>query len=483
MPSEEFHKIMAGMREREKRLYDDLAALEDESRQVIKDHRELLVAIENDQGPTRPPQHPVTEALNAFHSTQFVGPPAAASGAEAQPVEDEDSLFVPEDAANVEGAGNAGNSSFIFENAEESSFVPGNAEEFVFIHDNTEEAEQSHFVPQDAGNSLFMPDDARIDEPTTKPPPRPKRRVTFSDAPDTVFGAMSPAENLGSGDFNNTETSAVQSPSGDAHIGDNEPVYTVSAPVGLNDGNVNATQESLPLPVTSEDADMSFDDTNMNFNEPIYSAFAPISSEDGHVNAAQESPAFPVNPDDTIMGFDQPIYTGNRCPTKRVRHSARTSTSMHNTGFAPTLPDNKPASDPQGFAGTYNHQDLVNTYNAQNLAGTYNPQDLVGDYNSQDFNGSYIPQDYMSNYDPNIPAGGPIEPWQQEQYNNMTAESKMPDHVDHHFVCPYPDCGKLYVNSVDVEQHLKHHHPDWALIKDAVVASDTPNVFYLPDNW
>ncbi|KEQ58634.1 uncharacterized protein M437DRAFT_69786 [Aureobasidium melanogenum CBS 110374] len=489
MPSEEFHRIMADLREREKRLYDNLAALEGEGRAVVRDHRELLVAIENDQGPTHPPQHPVAEALNAFHSTQFVEPPAVASGAEVQPVEDEDSLFIP---------GESG----------ESRRVSGNAEESLFISESAEDALPS---PQHAKNSLSVPEDTRIEEPTADPRPRPKRRVTFSDAPDTIFGAMSPFANFGSGDAANTdELLPVQSPSGDAHINDNEPVYignrhavkrarhffrtsTLMPSSGLTPtvtqhDHVNATQESLPPPVTS-------DDTNMSFEEPVYNgirrpskrvrhfsrtstlmpcpAFATIASEDDHVNAARESPTLPINAHDTMMGFDQPIYAGNRRPVKRVGHSSRTSILMHNTGFTPNLPDNKPASDPQSFVGTYDHQDLVKDYNVQNLAGIYNPQDFDNNYNAQDFAGSYNPPDYTSNYDPNIPAGGLVQPWQGEQYNDMTAESKLPDHGNSHFVCPYPDCGKLYVDSVDVEQHLKHHHPDWALIKDAVTASDS----------
>lgn len=502
MPSEEFHRIMADLREREKRLYDNLAALEEEGRAVVRDHRELLVAIENDQGPTHPPQHPVAEALNAFHSTQFVESPAAAAGAEAQPVENGASLFAPEHARN----------------AEESPFIPGDSGE---SHPISENVEESLFVPEGAGDalpnpqhaesSLLIPEDARLEETTANPRPRPKRRVTFSNAPDTIFGAMSPSPNLGPRDVTNTdEPLLVQSPSGDAHIGDNEPVYTGKqdavkralhsfrtstlmpssglTPAVIQHDHVNSTQESLPPPVTSED-------TNMSFEEPVYNgnrrpskrarrfsrtstlmpcpAFAPISSEDGYVNAAQESPTLPINPDNTIMGFDQPIYTGNRRPVKRAPHSPRTSALMRKTGFTSTLPDNKPASDPQDFTRAYNHQDLVNNYNAQNLAGIYNPQDFDNNYNAQDFAGSYNPQDYTSNYDPNIPAGGLVRPWQGEQYNDMTAESKLPDNVDSHFVCPYPDCGKLYVESVDVEQHLEHHHPDWALIKDAVTASDS----------
>ncbi|KAG9762466.1 hypothetical protein KCU73_g1904, partial [Aureobasidium melanogenum] len=457
MASEEFHKIMADLREREKRLNDNLAALEDESRAYIRDHRELLVAIENDQGPTRPPQHPVAEALNTFHSTQWVGPPAVPSGDGTQPVEDEDSLFVPE---------NAGNSLSIPENAGEPLFVPDNAED-----------------------SLFVPEDARVDEPVVEPPPRPKRRVTFSDAPVTILSATSPSENVGFGDPSKADESfPLLSPSNDVNIGYNQPTYTGSAPVEPEDGNVNATvatQESLAFPATS-------DDTNMGFDPPVYTASNPISSENGHVNTAQESFTLPVTPDDTVMGFDQPIYTGNRRTSKRARHSSRTPRLMLNTGFTPTLPDNKPATDPQEFVGTYDPQNFAGAYNPQNLAdihnpqdfvGTYNPLDLAGTYNSQDFPGAYNPQDFVNSYSPGIPTGGPIEPWQGGEYHDMTAESELPDRVDSHFVCPYPDCGKLYVNSGDVEQHLEHNHPDWALIKDAVIASDTPNVLSLPEHW
>ncbi|KAG9666033.1 hypothetical protein KCU87_g10043, partial [Aureobasidium melanogenum] len=427
MASEEFHKIMADLREREKRLNDNFAALEDESRAYIRDHRELLVAIENDQGPTRPPQHPVAEALNTFHSTQWVGPPAVPSGDGTQPVEDEDSLFVPE---------NAGNSLSIPENAGESLLAPDNAED-----------------------SLFVPEDARIDEPVVEPPPRPKRRVTFSDAPVTILSATSLSGNVGFGDPSKADESfPLLSPSNDVNIGYDQPTYTGSAPVDPEDGHVNATQESLTFPVT-------YDDTNMGFDPSVYTAFDPISSENGHVNTAQESFTLPVTSDDTVMGFDQPIYTGNRRPSKRARHSSRTPRLMLNTGLTPTLPENKPATDPQEFVGTYDPQDF---------AGAYNPQDSVGFHN---------PQDFADTYDPRIPTGGPIEPWQSGGYVDMTAESKLPDHVDSHFVCPYPDCGKLYVNSGDVEQHLEHDHPDWALIKDAVIASDTPNVLNLPENW
>ncbi|KAG9516487.1 hypothetical protein KCV07_g6784, partial [Aureobasidium melanogenum] len=446
MASEEFHKIMADLREREKRLNDNLAALEDESRAYIRDHRELLVAIENDQGPTRPPQHPVAEALNTFHSTQWVGPPAVASGDGTQPVEDEDSLFVPE---------NAGNPHSIPENAENSHSIPENAGEPLFVPDNAED-------------SLFVPEDARVDEPVVEPPPRPKRRVTFSDAPATILGATSPSENVEFGDPSKADESfPLLSPSNDVNIGYDQPTHTGSAPVDPEDGHVNATQEIPTFPVTS-------DDTNIGFDLPVYTAFDPISSENGHVNTAQESFTLPVASDDTVMDFDQPIYTGNRRPSKRARHSSRTPRLMLNTGFTPALPDNKPATDPQEFVGTYDPQNFVGTYDPQDFAGAYNPQNSVGFHN---------PQDFADTYDPRIPTGGPIEPWQSGGYVDMTAESKLPDHVDSHFVCPYPDCGKLYVNSGDVEQHLEHDHPDWALIKDAVIASDTPNDVSLPENW
>ncbi|KAG9606292.1 hypothetical protein KCU77_g185, partial [Aureobasidium melanogenum] len=461
MASEEFHKIMADLRAREKRLNDNLATLEEESRAYIRDHRELLVAIDNDQGPTRPPQHPVAEVLNTFHSLQVVGPPAVASRTEAQPAEDEDALSIPED-------------------AKESPFVPENAEELLSVPENAEEL-------------LFVPEDVRIDEPVVKPPPRPKRRVTFSDAPATIFGAISPSENVEFGDPDKTdEPLPLMSPSNDVNIGYDQPTYAGkrrpskrprqsirtsalkpcpgSAPIDPEDGHVNAAQKSLTSPVTS-------DDTNMGFDQPVYTgdkrpfkrarhfcrtstlmlcpAFNPISSEVGHVNTAQESFTLPVTSNNTIMGFDQPIYTGNRRPSKRARHSSKTSTLMLGTGFTPTLPDNKPATDPQDFVGTYN---------PQNLAGTYKPQPFIGTYN---------PEDFVNSYDPPVRAGGPIEPWQSEDYVDITAESKLPDHVDSRFICPYPDCGKLYTNFVEVEGHLEHDHPDWALIKDAVIASDS----------
>ncbi|KAG9759668.1 hypothetical protein KCU73_g3270, partial [Aureobasidium melanogenum] len=459
MASEEFHKIMADLREREKRLNDDFAALEDESRAYIRDHRELLVAIENDQGPTRPPQHPVAEALNTFHSTQWVGPPAVPSGDGTQPVEDEDSLFVPE---------NAENSLSIPENAEDSFSIPENAEN---LHSIPENAGESLFVPDNAEDSLFVPEDSRIDEPVVEPPPRPKRRVTFSDAPATILGATFPSENVEFGDPTRTDESlTLLSPSNEVNIGYEQPAYTDSAHVEREDGHVNATvatQESLAFPATS-------DDTNMGFDPSVYTAFDPISSENGHVNTAQKSFTLPVTSDDNIMGFDQSIYTGNRRPFKRARHSSRTPRLMLNTGFTPALPDNKPATDPQEFVGTYDPQNFAGAYNSQDFPGAHNPQDLVGFHN---------PQDFADTYDPRIPTGGPIEPWQSGGYVDMTAESKLPDHVDSHFVCPYPDCGKLYVSSGDVEQHLEHDHPDWALIKDAVIASDTPNVLSFPKDW
>ncbi|KAH0346165.1 hypothetical protein KCU83_g7495, partial [Aureobasidium melanogenum] len=393
------------LREREKRLNNNLATLEEESRAYIRDHRELLVAIENDQGPTRPPQHPVAEALNTFHSLQVVGSPAVASRTKAQPAEDEDSLFIPED-------------------AKESPSVPDNAE-------------QSLSVPGNAEKSLFVPEDVRIDEPIVKPPPRPKRRVTFSDAPATILGATSPSENVEPGDPSNTdEPFPFLSPSEDVNIGYDQPEYTGSTPIDPKDGHVNDTQESLTFPVTS-------DDTIMGFDQPVYTAFNPIRSEDGHVSTAQESFTLPVTSDDTIMGFDQPIYTG----------------------FIPTLPGTEPALDAHEFVGSYD---------PQNLAGTYNPEDFAG---------AYDPQNLVNSYDLPLPAGGSIEPWQGGEYHDTTAESKLPDHVDSHFVCPYPDCGKLYTNFVEVEGHLEHDHPDWALIKDAVIASDTPNDLSLLENW
>lgn len=292
MPSEEFYRIMADLREREKRLYDNLAALEEEGRTVVRDHRELLVAIENDQGPTHPPQHPVAEALNAFHSTQFVESPAAAAGAVAQPVGDEDSFFVPGDA----------------EDDEESLFVPGNSGESRHVSKN---AEESLFVPESAGDalpdpqhaesSLFIPEDARLEETTANLRSRPKRRVTFSDAPDTIFGAMSPPSNLGSGDVTNTdEPLPVQSPPGDAQIGDNEPVNTGNRHAVKRARHSFRTSTLMPSP-----------------------GLTPAVTQHDHVSAIQESFAPPVTSDDTNMNFEEPVYNGNRRTSKRARHFSR----------------------------------------------------------------------------------------------------------------------------------------------------------------
>lgn len=347
MANEEFQKTMADLREREKRLNGNLAALEEESRAYARDHRELLLAIERDQGPTRPPQHPVAEALNTFHSTQVVLPSAVVSGAEAQPTNDEDSLFVPED--------------------------------------------------------------PRVDESTAVDPPRPKRRVTFSDAPATILGGMTPSQHQEAANIHSTnEPAPVQSLPNDVNMGYNQPVYTGERRPVKRARHSFRTPALMPCP-----------------------GFTPISSEDGPVNTPDQSLPVPVTSSDTNMGVDKPIYTGDWRPLKRARHPFGTSKLMLNTGFTPILPDNKPTLDPPGC-------------------------DFVGTYNPDDF----------STYDPSIPAVGPIEPFQSAEFDHMDAET---DEFVPNFVCPYPDCWKLYVTSDDVEEHLKHDHPDWALIKDTVI--------------
>lgn len=156
--------------------------------------------------------------------------------------------------------------------------------------------------------------------------------------------------------------------------------------------------------------------------------FTAISSEAEAVNDPDGFLSVPVPSSDANLGVETPIYTGDRRPVKRARHSSRTLKLTLNTGFTPIMPDNKPALDPQDFVDTYKPDDF----------GTY---------------------------DPSIPIDGPIEPFQSTEFDQMDAETDdfVPD-----FVCPYPDCWKLYATSDDVEEHLKHGHPDWALIKDTI---------------
>lgn len=346
MANEEFKKIMATLREREERLNSNLAALEEESRAYARDHRELLLAIERDQGPSRPPQHPVTEALNAFHSTQVFIPSAVASESEAQPAADEDSLFVPENAC--------------------------------------------------------------VDDSTAVDAPRPKRRVTFSDAPATIMGGMTPSQHQ------RQETA-----------------------------NVNCTDEPTPLRSLPDDVSMGYDQpVSTGERRPIKRArhsigtsalmphpgFTSTSSEAEAVKDPDDPRSVPVPSGDTNLGVETPVYTGDRRPFERARHSSRTLKLTLNTGFTPIMRDNKPALDPHDFIDTYNPVDF----------GTY---------------------------DSSNPIDGPIEPLESTEFDHMSVgtDDFLPD-----FVCPYPDCWKLYATSDDVEEHLRHDHPDWALIRDTV---------------
>lgn len=360
MANEEFQKIMADLRARQNRLNDDLAALEDESRAYARDHGELLLAVERDQGPTRPRQHPVAEALNTFHSTQVVFPSAVVPGAEAQPSVDE--------------------------------------------------------------NSLFVPEDAPIDEPAAVSPSRPERRVTFSDAPATIMGGLTPSENLEVGDINSTdEPAAVQSTPNDANMGYDQPVYT-----GKQRSFKHARHSLRTAPLM------------------LCPGFTPVSSEDGPVNTPDQFVPVPATSDETNMSVDRPSYTGDRRPFRCAQHSSRTSRLMRDPGFTPTMPDSEPTPDPQDVVGTH---DL----------------DLFGAHDLEAF-GAY-PEAFPT-YDPSISAGGPLDPFQGAENNNMSVDAN----IDvPNFVCPYPDCWKLYITANDMEEHLKHDHPDWALIKDTVV--------------
>lgn len=359
MATEEFQKIMADLREREKRLHENLATLEEDSRAFARDQRELLIRIENDQGPTRPPQHPVADTLNTFHSTQSVVPPTAAPGTEVQPAEDEDSLFVPEDAC--------------------------------------------------------------IDEPTAVPRPRPKRRVTFADTPAIINSSMSPSGNLEAGIVRNTDESLpLQPTSNDANVGIDQPIYTGEPRLAKHARHFFGTLALMPC-----------------------SGFTPVNPGDGQVDAAHAPPAFPTASDDPNMDIDNPSYTGNRRPSRRARHFPRTSALVLNTGFTPIMPDNKPAFDPQEFFGSHNYENFV---------GTQHPENFVG------------------SHDPFMPAGDLVEPSQNGDYSQIEAEA---NEIDSHFICPYPDCWKLYVNSKDVEAHLIHDHPDWALVKDTIVDTNS----------
>jgi hypothetical protein len=80
------------------------------------------------------------------------------------------------------------------------------------------------------------------------------------------------------------------------------------------------------------------------------------------------------------------------------------------------------------------------------------------------------PHNFVDTYDPRVPAGGPIMPLRQEEYEGLNARA---DEVDTHFVCPFPGCENMYSSSSGVDRHLRRDHPDWALIKDQVIGPNS----------
>ncbi|KAK5999398.1 hypothetical protein QM012_005523 [Aureobasidium pullulans] len=368
MANQNIQQIMADLRAREKRLSNNLAALEEESKAFARDQRELLLAIERDEGPTLPPQHPVAEALNTLHSTQIVEPPAMASEPGLQAFE-----------GGVQPA--------------EDDIQP--AEEDV---------------------SLFVLEDAHVDESAVIPLSQPKRRVTFSDATATILSGKTPREDQDIEDIGGTEESfSFQPLPTDAETGTNQPVYTGERRPAKRARHSSRTSELMPC-----------------------AGFTPITSKNDHIEATQDSLPVPVISDDINMVVDKPLYTGDTRPSRRVRYSSRSAILMLSTGFTPTLPDPKPATYPDDLVAAHASEDLFTNDGLSDIIGTY---------------------------DPRLVADAPGEVVQTEQDNGMTAETVQ---AESQFVCPYPDCWKLYASSNDVEKHLEHDHPDWALIKYTV---------------
>jgi hypothetical protein len=190
MATEEFQQIMARLRAREQDLNETFAAAEEEFRDYAHDHRNFIAAVEADQGTTPVTQHPVTEALNAFSSTQVVAAPAPTSDTDVPMDDAEESLFIPQNP------------------------VPGSDTDAKMT---------------DTGRSLSL----LVELPTNElsslllPQSRPKRRVTFADSATVIAGMTSSPGTSEHGQQSSTaESIALKVPSDDAHLRYTKPQST-----------------------------------------------------------------------------------------------------------------------------------------------------------------------------------------------------------------------------------------------------------------
>jgi hypothetical protein len=98
MSSESFQQMMARLRARDQDLDDRLAILGEELQEYARDHHDFITAVDADPGPAPVLQHPVADASNTFGSTQVVAGAAPESEADVQMSEDNESVFLPDDA-------------------------------------------------------------------------------------------------------------------------------------------------------------------------------------------------------------------------------------------------------------------------------------------------------------------------------------------------------------------------------------------------
>jgi hypothetical protein len=254
------------------------------------------------------------------------------------------------------------------------------------------------------------------------PAPDPDADVQMNDAEESLFIPENPVPGSG-GDANMIDT-------GESLFIPDDP-----APGSDTDAKMIDTGASLPMPEKSTAEELSAPipppsrpKRRVTFADAA-TVFAgmtsPGGSEHGQQSSAAESVALKVPSDDAHLRYTKPQITGTACPSKYAYYSIIRLTLIFDTVTAPVIPTNTPTLNPQNFVGTY---------------------------------------------DPCVPAGGPIMPLRQEEYDGLNARA---DEVDTHFVCPFPGCEHMYSNSSGVDRHLRRDHPDWALIKDQVIGPNS----------
>jgi hypothetical protein len=254
------------------------------------------------------------------------------------------------------------------------------------------------------------------------PAPNPDTDVQMNDGEESLFIPENPVPGAG-GDANMIDTG--------------EPLFVSEdpAPGSDTDAKMIDTGASLPMPEkpTAEELSPPIPPPSRPKRRVTFADAAtvfagvtsPGESEHGQQSSTAESVALKVPSDDAHLRYTKPQITGIACPSIYIRYSTLRLTLILGTVTAPVDPANTPAPNPQNFVGTY---------------------------------------------DPRVPAGGPIMPLRQEEYDDLNARA---DEVDTHFVCPFPGCENMYSNSPGVDRHLRRDHPDWALIKDQVIGPNS----------